>query len=199
MDLQVIEREGGEVIPLPRPEEGQEQPAPRIFVASIGDYEQYDRVHGNWLDATAEPDELEAGAQAVVRSSRSGSPLWGVYEAEGFYGLELDAEWQDLGYVSTLARGIAAHGEAFKHWTQLVSQTDQLPEFEERYIGCFKSGADYAQHLAEEFGVEESLAMLTPGLRPFIRFDREAYAKDLIESGCVSVVDGQDGVYCFAM
>jgi len=148
--IQLIEREGAEVIPLREPNE--EQPKPRVFVASIGDHEQYDQVHGTWLDATAEPEELEAGVQGVVRSSYSGSPLWGVYETEGFYGLELDAEWQDLGYVSKLARGVEAHGEAYVRWAQLVSETEQLNEFEERYIGHFATGADYAQHLAEESG-----------------------------------------------
>ena len=197
--LKLIVGEGGEVIPLPEPRTEPEQIPPRIFVASIGDYEQYDRLHGNWLDATGEPEALEAELRAVVRGSRSGSPLWGVYEAEGFYGLELDAEWQDLGYVSRLANGIAIHGEAFKYWAQLVTETEQLPDFEERYIGRFKTAADYAQHLAEEFGVNEALAQLTPGLRPFVRFDTEAYAKELVESGCVAVVEGSDGVHCFAM
>lgn len=136
--LQVIEREGGDVIPLREPQE--EQPKPRIFVASIGDYEQYDRVHGRWLDATSDVEELEAGAKEVVRTSRSGSPLWGVYEAEGFYGLELDAEWQDLHYVSTLARGIAAHGEAFMRWSQVVAVTEELDQFEQRYVGQFATG-----------------------------------------------------------
>lgn len=195
--LQLIEREGGEVIPLREPKD--EQPKPRVFVASIGDYEQYDRVHGQWLDATAEPEELEAGVQAVVRSSRSGSPLWGVYEAEGFYGLELDAEWQDLGYVSNLAKGVEAHGEAFVRWAQLVPETEQLGEFEERYVGHFATGADYAKHLADEFGVEESLALLTPGLQPFVRFDTEAYVRSLIDSGCVAVAEGSEGVHVFTM
>jgi len=41
--------------------------------------------------------------------------------------------------------------------------------------------------------------MLTPGLRPFIRFDTEAYAKDLIDSGCVAVSPGSDGVHVFTL
>ena len=195
--LQVIERERGDVIPLREPEA--EQPAPRVFIASVGDYEQYGRVHGKWLDATAEVEELEAGAKEVVRTSRSGSPLWGVYEAEGFYGLDLDAEWQDLRYVSTLAKGIAAHGEAFMRWSQVVAATEELEQFEQRYLGHFETGADYAQHLAGELGVEETLSAVPEGLRPFVRFDAEAYAKHLIETECVAVAPARNGVHIFTL
>lgn len=195
--LQVIEREGGDVIPLREPET--EQLKPRVFIASVGDYEQYDRVHGRWLDATADVVELEEGAREVVRTSRSGSPLWGVYEAEGFYGLDLDAEWQDLRYVSALARGIAAHGEAFMRWSQVVAAIEDLEQFEQRYVGQFETGADYAQHLAGELGVEETLSAVPEGLRPFVRFDAEAYAKHLIDTDCVAVTPAKDGVHIFTL
>ena len=185
------------MIPLREPEA--EQPKPRVFIASIGDYEHYNWVHGRWLDATADVEELEAGAKEVVRRSRSGSPLWGVYEAEGFYGLDLDAEWQDLRYVSTLARGIASHGEAFMRWSQVVAATEELEQFEQRYVGQFETGADYAQHLASELGVEETLSAVPEGLRPFVRFDAEAYAKHLIDTECVAVTPASNGVHIFTL
>lgn len=43
---------------------------PRIYVASLADYND-GRLHGVWLDATDEPDELHTGIWAMLRQSRS--------------------------------------------------------------------------------------------------------------------------------
>ena len=122
-----------------------------------------------------------------------------MYEAEGFYGLELDAEWQDLNYVSRLARGIDAHGEAFVRWSQLAAETERLDEFEQRYVGHFETGANYAEHLADELGGADWLSGVPEAFKPYVRFDSAAYIRDLVASGCVAVVEGRGGVHVFSL
>jgi antirestriction protein len=197
MELLIIEREGAEVMPLP--ERKNKQDSPQIHIASIGDYNDLGEINGKWVDATLEPVVLEAEAQDVVRASKTGSPLWGVYDTKGFYGLELDAEWQDLGYVHQLATGIQEYGEAFAKWTQVRPDRTPLVTFESSYIGHFASADEYSSQLVDEF-VGDFMKTLPEDIRPYIGFDAIGYAKGLEESGAVAIApSSEEGVHVFAL
>jgi antirestriction protein len=197
MELKLIEREGAEVMSLP--ERKKKQETPMIHIASIGDYDKLGEINGKWVDATQEVERLEAEAAEVTRRSKTRSPLWGVYDAKGFYGLELDAEWQDLGYVHTLATGIREHGDAFAAWAQLAAEPGLLADFERSYLGRFKNVTEYSQQLVDEFVGRDFMAALPEDIRPYVGFDAVGYANGLIESGCVGIAPAKEGVHVFAL
>jgi len=62
---------------------------PRVWVAGLADYVD-GRLRGVWMDATCEPEELQAATRFMLRGSReAGAEEWGIFDHEGFYGYRL--------------------------------------------------------------------------------------------------------------
>src|SRR5581483_3902347 len=75
--------------PAPDPAERQPEIIPRIYVASLADYNA-GRLHGVWIDAAQEPDDLQLHINAML--ARSTEPIaeeWAIHDFEGFNGLHL--------------------------------------------------------------------------------------------------------------
>jgi antirestriction protein len=183
------------------PEHDQERPAPQVYVASLSDYND-GRLHGAWVNATQEPDGLHEDVTTMLaRSPMPGAEEFAIHDYEGFGPLRL-SEYESLGTVSLIAKGIAEHGPAFAHWAALVgtNEPDVLAEFEDHYEGHAASVEAYAEQLLEDmgFGSDFDLAgQLPASLQPYVRFDVEGFARDLELSGDIMTSEGDGGVYVF--
>ncbi len=124
---------------------------PEIWIGNLSDYNN-GRLHGEWLDATMEPDELSAAASFILRNGHDpDAEEWAIMDYSGFGGAQIDA-YESLETVSRLAQGIAEHGEAFSHWVAYVGEYNEeaLENFEDHYLGHFESTEAYVEHLLEE-------------------------------------------------
>lgn len=91
------------------------QAPPRIYVASLSDYNA-GRLHGAWIDAVQEIDELHGAIADMLAGSSTGrAEEWAIHDYEGFGPVEL-SEYESLANVARLARGIAEHGPAYAAW-----------------------------------------------------------------------------------
>jgi len=92
---------------------------PRIRVGSLTD-DNNGRLHGAWIDASQDPEDLHHAIKAMLRLSRfPDAEEWGIFDYEGFGSLRLDEyEWMDT--LSRIAKGIEKHGPAFEAWVEYV-------------------------------------------------------------------------------
>ncbi len=172
---------------------------PRIYVASLSDYND-GRLHGTWLDADADPDELADGIKDMLaRSPTPGAEEWAIHDHEGFGPLHL-GEYEDIATVSQLGRGIAEHGAAFAHWAAIcgTSDPDELARFDDVYLGHWNSVEAYAEELLDDLGIEALLEREVPEhLQPYVSVDVDGFARDLEYLGDITASDGDHGVYLF--
>lgn len=122
----------------------------RIYVACLAAYNN-GRLHGRWIDATQESEEIAAEVQAMLRLSPiSGAEEWAIHDYEGFGPISL-SEWESFDRVSEIAQGIEEHGEAFAAW--LSGDTSRSAEhFSEQFAGTWDSEKDFAYNWVEETG-----------------------------------------------
>lgn len=111
---------------------------PRIYVADLLAY-NWGELRGVWLDAAQDPEELQEQIDAMLAGCKYGkAEEWAIHDFEGFNGLHL-GEWEDLAHVSKIAKGIEQHGEAYAHWATLVTEDEELDQFEQHYLGRWPS------------------------------------------------------------
>ena len=172
---------------------------PRIYVASLSDYND-GRLHGAWLDVHGEPGELAEGVRAMLAASRlPGAEEWAIHDYEGFAPLRL-GEHESLERIARIGQGIARYGEAFKHWTAIEgsARLDLVERFEGAYWGHWPNVAAYSLDLWRDCGYDEILDKAIPGaLRSYVRFDAEAFANDIDRGGQITTSEGDGGVYIF--
>jgi antirestriction protein len=171
---------------------------PRIYVANLSDYNA-GILHGEWIDADQEPEELHVAVQAMLaRSASEGAEESAIHDYEGFGHYAVD-EYTSLERVSRIARGIAEHGLAFSAWAAHVeNEEDALDRFEDAYRGSWDSIEDYASELLCDLGYDEAVANVLPELlQPYVKLDVESFARDLELSGDITAVRHADGVWIF--
>lgn len=171
---------------------------PQIWAGSLADYNN-GVLHGTWIDAAREPDEIEADIQTMLATSpeaaRTGEPAeeWGVFDTDNFGACRID-QHEDLDWISAVARGIAAHGPAFAAWADVVEDPQLLDNFAEAYIGEYDSLEAYAEQLIDDLGYDELLdQVLPPGLRAYVDINIAGYARDMSLSGEVQKYHRPDG------
>ncbi len=174
-------------------------PGPRIWVASLADYGA-GRLHGVWMDATCETDDLQAATRFMLRGSREETAEeWGIFDHEGFQGYEV-GEYESLETVSRIAKGIAEHGEAYAAWVSYVGERSEEflsdERFQDHYLGQWDSTEVYVENLLEECGDYEHLDRLPEHLKPYIKIDTEMMARDY-ESELYVVECQEGGVFIF--
>jgi antirestriction protein len=157
----------------------------RIWVGSLADYNA-GRLHGVWLDATLDPDELYQAIQFMVRNGYTpDAEEWGIFDHDEFGGFEV-SEYADLKTVSRVAQGVAAHGPAYTAWVELVgADSEELlteDSFRDHYEGEFESTADYVEYFLQEtdfYGqLEEALSGIPEDLRRYVKIDVEGIAEE---------------------
>lgn len=178
------------------PEGGEQhhQPDPRIYVASLSDYNA-GRLHGEWINANQPPEDLHRDTQAMLgRSKETTAEEWAIHDYEGFEPLRID-EHETFETISRLAGGIALHGAAFAGWADHLG-TDYATEdkFDDAYLGEYDSTESYAEHLLDDLGLYDTIDKAVPdSLRPYVRIDTAGFARDLELSGDIIAVDDPQG------
>jgi antirestriction protein len=176
----------------------EQQPEPRIYVADLAAYNA-GVLRGVWLDAGQEPEELhDQIAGMLAQSPELHAEEWAIHDFEGFNGLRL-GEWESLDHVSKLAKGITEHGLAYAHWAAMVSDDEELEQFEECYLGRWTDRTEYAADVLDDLGLSEQIEQAVPeNLRPYVTLDAEGFGRDLELGGDITVTEGDGGVYIFA-
>lgn len=178
--------------------EHEQQPNPRIYVASLADYNN-GILHGTWLDATQDAHELQTQLDAMLAKSPTGfADEFAVHDYEGF-GEYRVGEYDSLILISRIAHGIHDHGPAFAAWaSRFEHDRDALDRFEDAYLGHWSSAEAYAEDLMESIGLQDIIDRHVPdGLQPYVKIDVEAFAHDLELGGDITAVHHDDGVWIF--
>jgi antirestriction protein len=198
MEEQPQDREGGDYREPPH-EQHNARPVPRIYVASLSDYND-GRLHGAYIDAAQEPDELHQEVRRMLAASpMPGAEEFAVHDYEGFGPLRLE-EYEGLETISTVAMGIAEHGPAFAHWAALVGtqNPDALARFEDAHYGHFESVEAYVEELFDDLGVRAQVEESVPEwLRDYVHLDVASFARDMEANGELWTSEGDGGVYVF--
>ena len=171
---------------------------PRVWVGSWLDY-NHGVLHGEWLDADREADELHADIAAMLatsptaRASGEVAEDWGIFDCENFGPLKI-GEQETVDFVTAVARGIAEHGLAFGAWADVVEDEGLLGCFAEAYLGEYESIESYAEQLVEDLGYEQALDEALPEhVRRYVEINVAGLAHDLLLSGDVHVYQREGG------
>lgn len=169
----------------------------RIYVASLSDYNN-GRLHGVWIDAYAEPDEIFTDINKMLEQSVSDeAEEFAIFDHDGFFPWR-PGEYESIETVSKVAQGIAAHGRAYAHWVGSVgtSESAVLDRFEDSYFGFWESIEEYARCLVDDVGMWSG-ELVPDSLSAYVHFDYEGFADDLVDSGDITISEGDGGVYVF--
>ena len=184
------------------PEQDLERLHPAIWIGSLLDYNN-GVLHGDWTDAGREDSDIWADVQRILATSptakETGEPAeeWGIFDYEDF-GDWKPGEYEDLGVVAAVARGIAVHGPAFAAWADLHdADPNVLASFEDCFLGDYESPAQWAEELFEESGgraeLERATASALGSLAGYVTFDAALFANAAWLSGDVYFCTRNDG------
>ena len=68
----------------------QQEETPRIYAACLAAYNN-GRLHGRWIDATQEPDDIQAEISEMLAASPiTDAEEWAIHDYEGFEGARLE-------------------------------------------------------------------------------------------------------------
>lgn len=166
--------------------EQQSTPEPRIYAASLADYNNGE-LHGSWIEAAQPPEDIHEKIHKMLGASAiAGAEEWAIHDYEGFGRFRLH-EFEQIETVSRIANGIVEHGPIFAHWVEHVGTEDieALERFNEHYLGSWDSLADYAEQLLEDMGVDIN-AMAPDWLSPYVTVDFERLGADVASDLYVS-------------
>jgi antirestriction protein len=163
----------------------------RIYVADLAAYNN-GRLHGVWIDATEEMDDIWAQVNQMLKSSPEGfAEEYAIHDYEGFGGYRV-SEYEGLESAHNVAVFIEEHGEIAGELLNNFGGDleDAKKAIEENYSGCYKSLADYAEELTEQTAeVPENLAFY---------IDYERMGRDMELGGDVYTIEtGFEEVHVF--
>ena len=188
---------GAPEIAPPNPEQDPEPNQPRIYVASLSDYNA-GRLHGRWIDAGQIVDDVQREIAEMLDESRElVAEEYAIHDYEGFGPLQL-GEYESIETLARIAEGIVEHGMAFAHWISCIGIEDEdgRERFDDVYLGCWDSMEQYAEQFVDDLGLERMVDEAVPdSLRGYVRIDIEGLARDL-EIECATS-RGEEGVYVF--
>ena len=163
----------------------------RIYVACLASY-NHGILHGQWIDAAQELDDLYAELQAMLKASPiPNAEEWAIHDYEGFEGIRL-SEYTEIPQVQRLALFIEEHGrlgaEVLKHFDENMELAAKA--LEEDYCGEYRTLAEYVQELTEE------TTEIPQQLQYYI--DYEAMGRDMEINGDLFTVEtGFEAVHVF--
>lgn len=183
----------------PEDQERDDHAHPRIWIASLADYNN-GRLHGAWVDANQDPEDLEQAAWRILATSpEPAAEEWAIHDYDGFGPLQL-GEYESFTDISAVARGIAVHGPAFAAWAEIVwdgggpLDPDLLAEFPDYYMGHHDSAEAWAEEMCHDLGYTlEAGDKLPEAMQPYVRLDYQSFAEDMRLSGEVSFTDNPEG------
>lgn len=153
----------------------------RIYVADLAAYNA-GHLHGIWIDATLELDEIQARVSAMLEASPvKGAEEYAIHDFEGFDGYRI-SEHDSLENAHEIACFIEEHPDfgaaLLAHFNDLAQARKAA---EDDYCGCYSSLAEYAQELTEQTtNIPQHLAMY---------IDYRSMARDMEYSGDVFTLE----------
>jgi antirestriction protein len=172
---------------------------PRVYVASLSDYNN-GVLHGEWIDAAQEPEQLHDAVTAMLARSPSDprAEEFAVHDYE-YFGACRIGEYDSIDWISAVARGIDEHGLAFAAWAEECGgDEERLARFDDAYLGSYDSLTDYAEQLLDDLGLARIVEEHVPeSLQAYVAIDAEAFGNDLTQGGDVTIVSNADGVWVF--
>lgn len=162
----------------------------RIYVADLAAYNA-GHLHGVWIDATLDMDDIQAKVDAMLASSPvEDAEEYAIHDFEGFDGYRL-GEYDGLQAAHEIACFIKEYpdfgGALLSHFND---QEQARKAAEEDYCGSYASLADYAQELTEQ------TTSIPQRLAHYI--DYRAMARDIEISGDVFTLEtGFEQVHVF--
>ena len=175
---------------ITRPAKLLEEDSPRIYVACLAAYNS-GYLHGCWINATQETDEIIDQVNAMLKKSPVGyAEEWAIHDYSGFYGISI-SESESFEKISELAQKIQefedddyrVNGEVFAQLYQDFGLDEALRMIEEDYIGCYESVSDLAYEQENSNG---SLDEIPQHLKGYIDYD--AIGRDIELNGEIYVV-----------
>lgn len=135
---------------------------PRIYVASLSDYNA-GRLHGCWIDAAQDADDIHADIQAMLATSgETIAEEWAIHDYEEFGGISI-SEYESIETVAVLAHLLAEHGAAIAayydnqsgYWAENLDEIEE--SFRESFQGEHDSEEEFAQQLADDLGMLQNI------------------------------------------
>lgn len=162
---------------------------PSIYVACLAAYNN-GFLHGKWIDATQESDEIKAEiSKMLVASPITNAEEYAIHDYEGFETAQI-SEYHGIDGVHELATFIEENGllgaELYNHFGSLNEAKTYL---EESYSGFYDSIEDYARELTEQ------TTEIPQSLQFYI--DYEKMARDMEYSGDILTIEDSGGVHIF--
>ncbi len=164
---------------------------PKIYVACLAAYNA-GILHGEWIDAALEVDDIRQRIQKVIDTSPVEDPEeWVLHDFDNFGALRL-GESESIEHVHEIALFIKEHEdlgcELLAHFSGDLNATENALE---NYYGEYDSLADYARELTEE------TSDIPKHLENYIDYD--AIARDIDLNGeLLTVPSGWDKIHVFA-
>ena len=152
----------------------------RIYVADLAAYNN-GYLHGVWIDAGQEVDEIWAQINAMLATSPiPGAEEVAVHDHDGFFDLHL-SEYETVEHLHQLALGIAEHGRAFTVWASLVDRAqwdNQLDNFEDHFEGVYGSYAEFGEQILEMHDFDIDALDVPASIRDHVHVDTDALGRD---------------------
>ena len=128
-----------------------------IYIACLASYNG-GILQGAWVDLELCQDEedIQEGIDWVLATSpEPGAEEWAMHDSCGLPGYLSRTEWPGLGELVAWVDGLSAmidqdEREAYRLECEDQGQTIDEDAFRSAYCGCYSSGEEYAQELAEE-------------------------------------------------
>jgi antirestriction protein len=179
---------------MPRIEGDPEPGSPRIYVASLSDYNN-GRLHGCWLDATKGVEHLQAGISEMLSVSlMPGAEEYAVHNYDGFAGLRL-GEHESLGTIAAMAQAIKTYGPAFAAWAQSVGIGEASEhDFRSQFLGSWASLDAFGREFARDLGLETYLDAVPARLRRYVHVNTKALVSDMLLNGEIDTLEEGVGV-----
>ncbi len=161
----------------------------RIYVACLASHNN-GILHGAWIDADQDRDEIRAGITDMLKASPvKSAEEFAIYDYEGFEGAPI-SEYQSIESVAEMAGFIAEHGALGGKLIEYFGDLDEAKEaMEDHYAGQYQSVAEFAQELTEE------TTEIPENLQYYIDYKR--MARDLEINDIITIETGFEQVHIF--
>lgn len=177
---------------------------PKVWVACLAAYNN-GYLHGEWVDAAVEPEELWESINHVLATSPiPNAEEWAFHDYENFEGLRI-GEYEGVERTTQLARFIASHGRPFALWFEHNGGYEPLEDageaFEGSFVGQFDTEGSMQDRLYDSLGIEhyEETAWqhLPDWVENYMQFNMESYTHDMICGGELFVIQNEYGIFAF--
>ena len=174
---------------------------PMVWIGCLAAYNNGE-LHGDWVDAAVEGEELVRSAQEILgRSPEPDAEEWAIFDYDEFGNYRVE-QYDSLEHVARVARGIKEHGHAFAAWAELHDGDEaMLDGFEDAFLGQYESPEAWAREVLDDLNLDGFLRLgaIPEAIRPYLHIDYAGWARDAELGGDVYIEQAQGGgIYVFS-